>query len=115
MSPSTEAALRRERTLLQASTATAAAFAVVGIAWGWWAESQVILLDGAYALIGLGLGLLSLRAARLVEAGPTPDYPFGREALAPLIRLSYLRMALMALPYTVTMTLTGLVAVIWLL
>lgn len=85
MSPSTEAALRRERTLLQASTATAAAFAVVGIAWGWWAESQVILLDGAYALIGLGLGLLSLRAARLVEAGPTPDYPFGREALAPLV------------------------------
>lgn len=85
MTASTEAALRRERKLLQASTATAAAFAMVGIAWGWWAESQVILLDGAYALIGLGLGLLSLRAARLVEAGPTPDYPFGREALAPLV------------------------------
>jgi NhaB family Na+:H+ antiporter len=32
-------------------------------------------------------------------------------ALAPLIRLSYLRMTLMALPYTVTMTLTGLAAV----
>jgi NhaB family Na+:H+ antiporter len=32
-------------------------------------------------------------------------------ALAPLIRLSYLRMTLMALPYTVTMTVTGLAAV----
>jgi NhaB family Na+:H+ antiporter len=32
-------------------------------------------------------------------------------ALAPLIRLSYLRMALMAFPYTVTMTGTGLLAV----
>ena len=33
-------------------------------------------------------------------------------ALAPLIRLSYLRMVAMALPYTVTMTATGLVAVL---
>jgi NhaB family Na+:H+ antiporter len=32
-------------------------------------------------------------------------------ALAPLIRLSYMRMVVMALPYTVTMTLTGLLAV----
>ncbi len=36
-------------------------------------------------------------------------------ALAPLIRLSYMRMVLMALPYTVTMTLTGLLAVTYLL
>ena len=32
-------------------------------------------------------------------------------ALAPLIRLSYTRMVVMALPYTITMTITGLVAV----
>ena len=36
-------------------------------------------------------------------------------ALAPLIRLSYIRMVVMALPYTVTMTLTGLLAVTYLL
>ncbi len=36
-------------------------------------------------------------------------------ALAPLIRLSYLRMVVMALPYFVTMTATGLAAVVWLL
>ena len=36
-----------------------------------------------YALIGLGLGLLSLRAARLVEAGPTPKYPFDLAADLP--------------------------------
>jgi NhaB family Na+:H+ antiporter len=36
-------------------------------------------------------------------------------ALAPLIRLSYGRMVVMALPYTVTMTITGLLAVIYLL
>lgn len=78
-------ALRTERRLLRLSTAGAAVFAIVGILWGWAAESQVVLLDGAYALIGLFLGGLSLRAAALVERGPTPDYPFGREALAPLV------------------------------
>ena len=36
-------------------------------------------------------------------------------ALAPLIRLSYLRMVWMALPYTITVTTTGLLAVIFLL
>ncbi len=36
-------------------------------------------------------------------------------ALAPLIRVSYMRMVVMALPYTITMTLTGLLAVIYLL
>jgi cation diffusion facilitator family transporter len=77
--------LHSEQVLLRASITGTIAFAVLGVGWGWWAQSQVILLDGAYALIGLGLGLLSLRAARLVEAGPTPKYPFGREALAPLI------------------------------
>ncbi|HUO81700.1 MAG TPA: sodium/proton antiporter NhaB [Gammaproteobacteria bacterium] len=36
-------------------------------------------------------------------------------ALAPLIRLSYMRMVLLALPYTITMTLTGFAAVFLLL
>ena len=34
-------------------------------------------------------------------------------SLAPLIRLSYLKMVAMALPYTVTMTITGLLAVLF--
>lgn len=36
-------------------------------------------------------------------------------ALAPLIRLSYVRMTIMALPYTVVMTVTGFLAVSWML
>jgi NhaB family Na+:H+ antiporter len=36
-------------------------------------------------------------------------------ALAPLIRLSYGRMVILALPYTITMTITGLLAIIFLL
>ena len=36
-------------------------------------------------------------------------------ALAPLIRLSYGRMVVLALPYTITMTIAGLLATIYLL
>jgi NhaB family Na+:H+ antiporter len=36
-------------------------------------------------------------------------------ALAPLIRLSYGRMVLLALPYTITMSVTGLLATMYLL
>jgi NhaB family Na+:H+ antiporter len=36
-------------------------------------------------------------------------------ALAPLIRLSYMRMVVMALPYTISMTLAGLLCVIFVL
>jgi len=77
--------LRREQRLLRISTLSAAGFAIVGIVWGLAAGSQIIVLDGAYALIGVLLGGLSLRAAQLVERGPTNRYPFGREALAPLV------------------------------
>lgn len=78
-------AMRREQRLLRLSTVSAAGFAGVAIVWGALAGSQVVLLDGVYALIGVLLGGLSLRAAVLVERGPTPHYPFGREALAPLV------------------------------
>jgi len=36
-------------------------------------------------------------------------------ALAPLIRLSYGRMVILALPYTITMTITGLLAITYFL
>jgi predicted Co/Zn/Cd cation transporter (cation efflux family) len=78
-------ALRDERRMLLTSTAAAGFFAALGIVWGAAASSQVILLDGIYALIGIALGALSLRASALVARGPTDRYPFGREALAPVV------------------------------
>lgn len=74
-----------ERRLLWVSTTSSAVFAVLAIAWGWWADSQLIVLDGMYVLIGVLLGGLSLQAAVLIERGPTAGYPFGREALAPAV------------------------------
>jgi predicted Co/Zn/Cd cation transporter (cation efflux family) len=76
---------RRERLALRLSAVASAVIGGVAVAWGLAVQSQALLLDGVYAVIGTALSLLTLHAARLVAAGPTPHYPFGREALAPLM------------------------------
>lgn len=83
-SPSQDPA-QREAAALRLSASASIVLAVIGIVWGLAAASQVILFDAVYALIGFALSWVGLRAAALVEAGPTPRYPFGREALAPLV------------------------------
>ncbi|HQA78694.1 MAG TPA: cation transporter [Propionicimonas sp.] len=75
----------REQRLLKWSIVAAAAIGVLGIGWGWFAGSQAIMFDGAYTALGLLLSWLSLRASQIVASGPTINYPFGREALAPLV------------------------------
>ncbi|MGB8021396.1 MAG: cation transporter [Candidatus Nanopelagicales bacterium] len=76
---------RREAQALRLSAAASLLLAALGVAWGLAVGSQVILFDGLYAIIGFVLAWLGLRASALVEAGPTPSFPFGREALAPLM------------------------------
>jgi len=74
----------RERTYLRRSLAATGGLALLAVAWGWLAGSQVILLDGAYAVIGMALTWMSLWASRLAESRPSARYPYGREALVPL-------------------------------
>jgi hypothetical protein len=38
-----------------------------------------------YAAVGIGLTGLALHASRLIAGGPTDRYPYGREALSPLV------------------------------
>ncbi len=76
---------RRETLGLRVSAVAALVLAGVGIVWGLAAGSQVILFDGVYSIVGFVLSWFGLRAAALVANGPTPAYPFGREALAPLV------------------------------
>ncbi len=83
--PDVDAPAAREVRALRVSAGFGVVLAVVGIVWGLAASSQVILFDGLYAVIGFVLAWIGLRAAALVEVGPTPSYPFGREALAPLV------------------------------
>jgi predicted Co/Zn/Cd cation transporter (cation efflux family) len=74
-----------ERRLLGWSIACGLLLAGLGIAVGITARSQIILFDGFYTFLGIGLSYMALRVSRLVAAGPTSRYPFGREALTPLI------------------------------
>lgn len=77
--------LRAEQRSLVISLSAAAVLSVVGIAWGLAVSSQIILFDGLYGVIGVALSGLTLHVSRLVKQGPTSRYPFGREALGPLV------------------------------
>ena len=76
----------RERKALRYSLVVATALAVLAAFWGWISQSQVILLDGVYALIGMVLTAISLRVSRIrPDSGPTARFPFGKEALIPVV------------------------------
>ncbi|CAB4913630.1 MAG: hypothetical protein F2806_09055 [Actinobacteria bacterium] len=80
-----ERVLRAEQRSLVISLTAAAVVSVVGIAWGLVVSSQIILFDGLYGVIGTVLSGLTLQVSTLVKRGPSARYPFGREALGPLV------------------------------
>lgn len=71
--------------LLRWSVLGAGAFALVAIGWGMLAGSKMILFDGMYSSISVGLSALSLAAYRAVQRGPDADYPYGRDAMGSLV------------------------------
>jgi len=75
----------RERAALHRSIVTTALLGLLGVTWGIGTRSQMILLDGVYAVVGIGVSWLLLRASALAAAGPTRRYPFGREGVTPFV------------------------------
>lgn len=57
----------------------------LAVVWGVLSGARIILFDGAHALIGIGIAGMSLRIAHAVAAGPTRRFPFGRDALTPMM------------------------------
>jgi predicted Co/Zn/Cd cation transporter (cation efflux family) len=78
------AGIQPERAALIVSIVASAFSGVLAVVWGLLSGARIILFDGAYALIGIGIAGLSLRVAQAVAAGPTRRFPFGRDALTPL-------------------------------
>jgi len=74
-----------ERRALSLSILMGMALALVGITIGIIGGSQIVLFDGFYTFLGIGLTWMAMRVSHLVEEGPTVRYPYGREALVPLI------------------------------
>jgi cation diffusion facilitator family transporter len=71
--------------LLRLSVWGAAAFAGLALVWGFLARSQMIVFDGMYSSISVGLSALSLLAYRAVQRGPDERYPFGRDVMGSLV------------------------------
>ena len=82
---SNEAVTALERRVLRWSMVATASLAVLGVVWGMLSGSSVVLFDGVYGILGVALTWLAIVASRLVAGGPTEKYPFGREALAPMV------------------------------
>ncbi|AZL87064.1 MULTISPECIES: cation transporter [Aliivibrio] len=59
--------IRKERQLLLVSTFSALLFAIIGIALGTLIHSLVIIFDGVYSLVSLGLTLISLAAVLYIR------------------------------------------------
>ncbi len=83
-------------------------------------EVKQALLDGVISREQFDLLAVAINTGTNIPSVATPNGQAAflfllTSALAPLIRLSYGRMVIMALPYTITMTLTGLWAVMYLL
>lgn len=70
--------------MLIVSIVASGALGALGIVWGIATRSQMILLDGAYAIVGIVLSGLLLFASSLSEREPSRRYPFGMEAVTPL-------------------------------
>jgi len=83
--PAQSKEFKQERRALSLSIVMGMALAVVGISIGIIGGSQIVLFDGFYTFLGIGLTWMAMRISHLVEEGPTVRYPFGREALVPLI------------------------------
>ena len=79
------AATAGERAALTGSIVASAVCGGLAVVWGVLSGARIILFDGAYALIGIGIAGLSLRIAHAVAAGPTRRFPFGRDALTPMM------------------------------
>lgn len=66
---------------IQLALVLTVAAVVLGIVFG----ARVLVFEGAFGVIGIVMSWLAIRASRAVDAGPTPQYPFGRAALTPLV------------------------------
>ena len=74
-----------EQNILTFSACGALFFALLGLAWGILARSQMIMFDGVYSFISLVLTGLYFYAARNIAMGRDGKFPFGRAQMEPMV------------------------------
>jgi len=75
-----------EGKVLQISILATAFFALLGVVFGVISESSIIIFDGVYSLISVGLSTLSLLVLKHVESEKDDQrFPFGKAHFEPLL------------------------------
>ena len=75
----------RDHRLLMLSVWASVGFAVLSSVWGVLTGSSMIVFDGLYSFVSVGLSLLAVMALRTVRRGADARYPWGREVWEPLV------------------------------
>lgn len=76
---------RRDQRLLLISVAVSGGFAVISSVWGLLSGSSMIVFDGLYSFASVGLSMLAVVGLRFARRGSDARYPWGREAVEPLV------------------------------
>lgn len=77
----------KEHHLLKVSVYGALLFAIFAIVWGVFVHSKIILFDGVYSLISVGLSSISLVTAAYMQKQDFDRFPYGKEMIEPVIIL----------------------------
>lgn len=75
---------RQESQLLRASVYAGLATAFIGIAWGLWSHSQMVIFDGFYSFLNTMFSLVGVFALRFIQRTDDKRFPFGKSAMEPL-------------------------------
>ena len=79
--------MNNEKQLLRFSVYGALLFALIAIIWGVLENSKIILFDGIYSLISVGLSIISLLTASFMAKQDFDRFPYGKEMIQPIIIL----------------------------
>lgn len=77
--------MKAENKILKFSALGGLFFAVLGIAWGWAIDSEMIAFDGLYSLISLFLAIIAIMVTNFINKTDVNKYPFGKSALEPIL------------------------------
>lgn len=77
--------MKTENKLLKFSAAGGLFFALVGIGWGLFIDSEMIMFDGIYSLISLFLSIISIVICKFIAKNDKVNFPFGKKTLEPIV------------------------------
>jgi predicted Co/Zn/Cd cation transporter (cation efflux family) len=75
----------RDQRLIMLSIWVSAGFAVFSTIWGIWIGSSLIVFDGLYSFVSIGLSVLAVLALRFTSRGADERFPWGRDVAEPLV------------------------------